>query len=414
MFYEFFIAKRYFHSLRRTDLISNINYFSIAGIMIGVTAVIIDLSVMNGYNNEIKSKVIGLDAHIRIRGLLLRPIELNEIDIDRIKNIEHIKAISPYIFKEAFLSSANYQEGILLKGIDQNSVNEVTSLQDYIIEGKLDLNNVVSENEKHYPGILVSKLIAEKLGVKLFDKVFAVSINTDQPTLGLSPDSFVKIFRISGIYESGLYDYDNVIAFISLDSAQKLFKMDSDFHGFEIKTDSIDRTKEVKREIIKQVGSYYVVQTWYERNKNIFVWIQLQKLVGFILLTLIIIVATFNMISPLLLIVQAKKTDVGILKSLGATNRSIRKIFIYQGIFSAIIGIIMGLGLGFLLCWLQLKYNLISISADVYMLASLPVQMKVPDFVLVSVIVLVLCLTAILIPANKAAKVIPVEAIKDY
>ncbi|MBD3289650.1 lipoprotein-releasing ABC transporter permease subunit [candidate division KSB1 bacterium] len=412
MSYEFFIAKRYFRSKRRTGFISLINYFSIAGVMVGVAALIIVLSVMNGFENEVRSRIIGFDAHIRFRGLLYRSIE-NYTDImDSIKQMDHVEVVSPYIFNKAFISHKNYQDGILIKGVDESTVTEVSDLAKNIIYGELNLGDVLVEGEPTLPGIVLGKSLALKLDVGLFDKVYALSLSGIKATPGLGMNPYVKPFRVTGYFETGLHDFDDAFAYISLESAQKLFKMGNTVTGCEIKLDDLDHANAVKQQIENEWGYKYVAETWFERNRNLFSWMQIEKWAAFIVLSLIIMVAAFNIISTLIMVVMEKKKDIGILKSMGATSKGIMRIFVYQGIISGVIGAVFGSIIGYVLCWSQLEYRWFSLPSDIYFISSLPVEMKVLDFVMIMGAAIFLCFLATIFPAKKAAQLDPVEAMR--
>ncbi len=412
MSYEFFIAKRYFRSKRRTGFISLINYFSIAGVMIGVAALIIVLSVMNGFENEVRSRIIGFDAHIRFRGLLYRPIE-NYVDIiDSIKQIDHVEVVSPFIFNKAFISHQNHQDGILIKGVDEKTVTYVSDLAKNIEYGELNLGNVEVEGEPDLPGIVLGKSLALKLDVGLFDKIYALSLSEIKTTPGLGMNPYVKPFRVTGYFETGLHDFDDTFAYISLESAQKLFKMGARVTGCEIRLDDLNHANIVKEQIENKWGYRYVAETWFERNRNLFSWMQIEKWAAFIVLSLIIMVAAFNIISTLIMVVMEKKKDIGILKSMGATSRGIMRIFVYQGVISGVIGAVFGSVIGYALCWSQLKYRWFALPSDIYFINSLPIEMKVMDFVMIMGAAIVLCFLATIFPAKKAAQLDPVEAMR--
>jgi len=412
MTYEFFIAKRYFRSKRRTGFISLISYISVAGVMIGVAALIIVLSVMNGFENEVRSRIIGFDAHVRFRGLLYRPVENYQDIIGQLQTLKHVQVVSPYIFNKAFISHSSYQDGVLIKGVDQQTVSQVSDLAKNVIYGELNLGDVEVEGEPTLPGMVVGKSLALKLDVGLFDKVYALSLAGIKPSSGLGINPFVKAFRVTGYFETGLHDFDDTFVYISLESAQQLFKMGDKITGCEIKLDNLDHANLVKKEIENKWGYSYVAETWFERNRNLFSWMQIEKWAAFIILSLIIMVAAFNIISTLIMVVMEKKKDIGVLKSMGATSKGIMKIFIYQGVISGTIGAVLGSIIGYGLCWSQSYYQWFSLPSDIYFINALPVEMKVLDFVFIISAAILICFLAALFPARKAAHLDPVEAIR--
>ena len=412
MSYEIFIAKRYFRSKRRTGFISLINYLSVAGVMVGVAALIIVLSVMNGFEQEVRSRIIGFDSHIRFRGLLYRPIDNDMEMTQQLRNLRHVDGVSPYVFNKAFITHQQYQEGVLIKGVDQITISEVSELENNIIYGELNLGDVAVEGERTLKGIVLGKSLALKLDVGLNDVITAASLSGSMPTIGMMPQPYLQQFRVTGYFETGLHDFDDTFVYISLESAQKLFRLNGKITGYEVKLDNLEHAKRVKTQIEEKWGYSYIAETWYERNKNLFSWMQIEKWAAFIILSLIIMVAAFNIISTLIMVVMEKKKDIGILKSMGADARGILRIFIYQGIISGIIGAILGSAIGYLLCWSQLKYRWFSLPSDIYFINALPVEMKLFDFIFIMGAAILLCFLATLFPAKQAANLDPVEAIR--
>ena len=412
MSYELFIAKRYFRSKRRTGFISIINYISIIGVMIGVAALIIVLSVMNGFESEVRSRIIGFDAHIRFRGLLHKSVQHSDSLINQLKDIEYIDIVSPYIFNKAFVSHGRFQDGILLKGVDQNTVAEVTDLAKNIIYGELNLGDVEVVGEDTLPGIVLGKSLALKLDVDLYDKIHVASLKGIRPTSGLMPIPLTKAFRVTGYFETGLHDYDDVFGLISLDDAKGLFKMGNTISGCEIKLTDLNKANKVKRQIENKWGYRYVAETWFERNKNLFSWMQIEKWAAFITLSLIIMVAAFNIISTLIMVVMEKRKDIGILKSLGANSKSVMRIFVFQGVISGLIGAISGCIIGYLLCWSQLQFKWFALPSDIYFINALPIEIKLLDFIFILFAAIILCFVATIFPAKKAAQLDPIEAIR--
>ncbi|MCU0645710.1 MAG: FtsX-like permease family protein [bacterium] len=413
MSYELFIAKKYFRSKRRTGFISLINYFSIAGVTIGVAALIIVLSVMNGFETEVRSRIIGFDAHIRFRSFHDRGIDNYAATISQLKEYEHVVALSPYTQDKSVVMSGDNRDFIFIKGVDQKTAADVSDIENSIVWGELNLDSVRAEGEKTLPGIVLGKNLALRLDVNLQDKVFLVSFanikNFFMPEFPL-----IKAFRVAGLFETGLYEYDSNFGYISIESAQSLFRLGTKVSGIEIMLDQMDRelVTQVARKISDTFGYPFTAETWYERNQTLFSWMQIEKWAAFIVLSLIIMVAAFNIISTLIMVVMEKKKEIGILKSLGSTSRSIMKIFVFQGVISGLIGTITGCLIGYVLCWSQLQYRWFSLPSDIYFINALPVEMKILDFVLIGTAGILLCFFATLYPSWKAAKLDPVQAIR--
>ncbi|MDZ7260556.1 MAG: lipoprotein-releasing ABC transporter permease subunit [candidate division KSB1 bacterium] len=410
MSFEFFIAKRYLKSKRKTGFISVITYFSIAGVMIGVAALIIVLAVMNGFESEVRSRIIVFDAHIRLRAFHYRGVENYAGLIDQIKDINHIVGLSPYILEKAMIKSHERMEGIMIKGVDQETVAQVSDIKKNIIYGELKLGPVAFEEEEPLPGIVLGYSLADKLVVGLGEKVIILSPTGLTGMLGQMP--LIKQFRVAGLFETGLYEFDSSVAYISLESAQQLFKMGTKVSGLEIKLDNLNQADAVAKKINARIGYPYTTETWFERNKNLFSWMQIEKWAAFIILSLIIMVAAFNIISTLIMVVMEKTKEIGILKSMGATSNGIMKIFMFEGSVVGIIGTVLGCVIGYALCWSQLTYRWFSLPPDIYFISALPIKMKVLDFILISLAAMFLSFIATVYPAWKASRLDPVQAIR--
>ncbi len=408
MSYEIFIALRYLKSKRRTGFISLISYLSIAGVTIGVAALIIVLSVMNGFETQVRDRIIGADAHIRLGTLGENGITNVDSVVQLITGLPHIAGISPYIMEKGMIREGSRTEGLIVRGIDPQTVGQVSDLPQKIAHGGLHLGRTDVTGQDNLPGIVLGRYLADRLYATLADTIVLFSPGAAGPFI----QPRVKQFLVAGVFETGLYEYDDVFAYISISEAQELFRLPGKITGLEIKLDDYERAAQVKEEIQGVLGYPYYPRTWFEMHRNLFSWMKIEKWMTFILLSLIIMVAAFNIISSLIMVVLEKKKDIGILKSLGATNASIRRIFIYEGLAVGCIGTIAGTLLGWLTCSLQLKYRFFSLPPDVYFINELPVLMKTGDFVMITLAALALCFLASIYPASKAASLIPVEAIR--
>lgn len=410
MSYELFIATRYLKSKRKTGFISLITYISILGVMIGVAALIVVLSIMNGFESEVRQRIIGFGAHIELRKFHSQGVEDYQGLVDRIKHIEHIVGISPYINEKALIISRSKKSGLAIKGVDPATVSAVSDIEKDIIYGKFELGTVPSEEGKAYPGIVVGRYLADRLNVDLGDKVSILSPTGISPLMSRIPA--MRTFEITGFFETGIFEFDDNFAYVSIREAQRLFDMKQSVTGLEIKLDDLDQAELVANIIDQTLGYPYATVTWFEMNKNLFSWMQIEKWGAFIILSLIIMVAAFNIVSTLIMIVLEKTKEIGILKSMGATSSGILKIFMFEGLVGGVLGTILGCLIGYALCWSQLKFQYFSLPADVYIISALPVLMKVRDFVLISLAGILLCFMATIYPARKASKLDPVEAIR--
>ncbi len=374
---------------------------------------IIALSIMNGFETELRSAIIGFDADIRFRSFHDNGMDYSDTILETLKKFEHIVGVSPYIFNRGLIISSENLDAILIKGGDSKTINNVSNFANYIVAGELNFEKVNLKGDSvAYPGIILGKRIASRLDINLNDKIFIASFpNNDE---GFGPRQLLlKTYYVTGIFETGLYDYDNNFGYLSIESSQELFKLGNRISGVEIKLDQmdVDVIKDVAEKISNAFGYPYTAETWFERNRNVFVWMKMQKWVASIVISLIIIVAAFNIISNLIMVVMEKKKEIGILKAIGARSDSIMKIFVFQGLISGLVGTILGCAVGYLLCWSQLHYKWFALKADVYFMSSLPVEMKILDFVFIATIGIILSLVATLYPSLKAARLDPVQAI---
>ncbi len=408
MSFEFFIARRYLKSKRRTGFISLISYLSIAGVTIGVAALVIVLSVMNGFETEVRDRIIGADAHIRLSDLHEEGISQADSLMTQLRMLPHVTGVTPYIMDKGMVREGGRTEGVFVRGIDAGTVGQVSDLPQQIISGGLHLDRRDVTGRENLPGIILGSILADRLYSMLGDTVILFSPGTAGPFL----QPRARQFLLAGIFETGLYEYDDVFAYISLTEAQELFHMPDLVTGVEIRLDNYERAALVKEEIQKMVGPGYLPRTWFEMHRNLFSWMKIEKWMTFILLSLIIIVAAFNIIASLVMVVLEKKKEIGILKSMGATNFSILRIFVYEGLTVGVVGTALGTIIGWGLCNLQVKYHFFSLPPDVYFLSELPVLMKVSDFALIALAALFLCFAASIYPASKAAALDPVEAIR--
>jgi lipoprotein-releasing system permease protein len=407
MSYEFFIAGRYLRSKRKTKFVSVITLISVGGILIGVTALDFLLSMMNGFEKEVRSRIIGTTAHVSVFSTYEEGIDNYQQLIPEIKTIKHVEEVAPYIYYKAAIASKSGSDGIVVRGIDPQKEVLVTDLKRSLTEGSLDLD----AGEDELPGILLGATLAERLRVGVGDDVVLFSLKEGSLTTGWSQPKASKL-RVRGTFETGMYEYDASMAYISLAAAQKLFNLGTRVTGLQIKLDNLYQAGNVAKEIEEKLGYHYYALDWMHMHKNLFSWMALEKYAMFIVLSLIVAVAAFNIISTLIMVVIEKRKDIGILKSMGSTNASIMRIFMFEGLVVGTAGVLLGTALGYLLCWIQKTFNLVSLPPEIYFINSLPVDMRPLDFAAVALAAMLLTFLATVYPARRAAQLSPVEAIR--
>ncbi len=420
---ELFIAGRYLRSKRRTGFISLITYISAAGVMIGVAALVIVLSVANGFETEVRDRILGADAHVRLTLYHESPMKDYKNIRDQVVKLDHVKGASPFINGKGMLRRGKAIEPALIKGIDEDLIGEVSDLPQTIVAGKLRLNNTDDSLDKHdqkngfdfdnsrstLPGIILGKQISFRLGATVGDSLIAFS-PSGMTSLFSAPQ--IKRFIVTGIFETGIFEYDDSYCYVSINSAQDLFSLENSVTGVEMKLDDIDKAPKIKQKLSDMLGYPYYARTWYDLHSVLFRWMKLEKWLYTILLSLIILVAAFNIISSQIMIVLEKKREIGILRAIGMPKQGIMKIFMYEGLIVGIIGTILGIILGWLICWGQQTYEWFSLPGDVYFLSVLPVKMQVQDFVIITIVSMFLTVIATVYPARRAGKLDPVEAIR--
>jgi lipoprotein-releasing system permease protein len=406
MSYEFFIAKRYLKSKSKSKFVSIITIISICGVLIGVAALIFVLSMMNGFEKEVRSRIIGTTAHINILSIDGEGVEDYASLIPSLKENQHVLEVTPFIYSKAAIASQKNSDGIVVRGIIPEQETLVTNIKETIVAGSLDL-----AEKDDFPGIALGSNLAERLGTSLGDVVIIFSLKEGSFGSEWTTPKATK-FKVRGLFETGMYEYDASLAYISLASAQKLFNLGDRVTGLQVKVDDFYKAGKIAEEISKNLSYRFYATDWMHMHKNLFSWMTLEKYAMFIVLSLIVAVAAFNIISTLIMVVIEKRKEIGILKSIGATSTSIMKIFMFEGLVVGVIGTISGSFLGFILCFLQKTFKIISLPPEIYFINTLPVDMRFFDFALVAVSAILITFLATLYPARRASQLAPVEAIR--
>ncbi len=400
-----FIAWRYLKSKRKTTLISIISLISLIGVTIGVSALIIVLSVFNGFNSLVTKILIEFDPHIRIE----KKLNLSTDDFAKIEkaisDITQIKGYAPFIISKAMLISDRNNRVIYVKGIDPEKAGLVSGLPEKLVLGNFDLSD-----SKGLPKIILGLTIADRVNAIVGDTVTLVSPSFSSIFGLVQPN--VKKFVVSGIFESNNKDYDGYYAFISVKSAQELFEVRGKINGVEIRLHDINQSESVKKIIQSRLEEQFQVKTWYDLHRDLYSVMQIERWTAYVILTLIIFVATFNILGSLTMSVIEKTRDIGILKAMGAKNSDIVKIFMFEGIIIGIIGTSIGSAIGYIVCKIQEKYHIFPLDPTVYIIPSLPVEMHLTDFIAVGIAAIFLCSLASYYPARRAASIVPSEAVR--
>jgi lipoprotein-releasing system permease protein len=406
---QIFLAKRFLLPRKDTSqdlkFISFITLISILGVAIGVTALIIAVCILNGFEREITEKAVSLSSHIQVISFKPEGIKDYQSIIAIITNsneIPWVVSAHPYVQREAVIKYKDNTEGIILKGV--RNEDGIFNSQRKIINGTGDLQVKDSTS----PPVIVGSKLSSKLNISIGSSIFIIAA-TGIPSAVNTPD--VKKFNVVGIYESTLREYDDVLLYTDLKDAQKMFNTGSNVSGIEVMVKDIDKIKETTDRIKKVLGYPFYARSVFQLFKGLFTWVELQKKPIPIVLGLITIVAAFNIIGFLLMIVLEKTETIGILKSLGSTDLDVIKVFFYQGMFIAIIGIIIGNVAGYGVCLLQLNYNIIKLP-EIYYMDHVPILINWSAGVLITVVALVLSFLVTIIPSYLASRLSPVTSLR--
>jgi len=424
--YEFFISRRYMRAKRKQVFVSIITFISISGIFLGVAALIIVLAVMNGFEEDLRTKILGIRSHIEVTTNMGGSMKNYPAVREEIDKTPGVVASTPFIYTEAMVRSQNGVTGVVIRGLDTATSPKVINLGK-IKEGSLEyLNRIpddvlkkLSAEDTNLVGIMIGKEMARNLGLFLYDTLTVISPSGGIATpMGMVPR--MKKFIVVGIYESGFYEYDSKLAFLSLANCQQFLDMGDAVSGIDIVVSDIYKADAIARNIQSKLGFPFFAQNWMQMNKNLFSALKLEKRVMFIILSLIVLVAAFNIISALIMIVMEKNKDIAILKSMGATSATIMKIFMYQGLivgavgtfFGCIAGLTIALNLQRISLLVEKIFNFKILPGDVYYLSELPSKVNYGDVVVIVIGTLTICFLSTIYPALRASKLDPAEALR--
>ncbi|GAB6269453.1 MAG: lipoprotein-releasing ABC transporter permease subunit [Smithella sp.] len=423
--YELFISRRYLSAKRKQIFVSIITFISIFGIFLGVAALIIVLAVMNGFEEDLRTKILGIKSHIELTTDMTGPMKDYQNVRERIADVEGVVASTPFIYSQAMIRNGNGVTGVVIRALDTQSAFKVINLGK-IKEGNIEyLNKIPQEISPNYKnekvpleGIIIGKEMARNMGIFLYDPITIISPVSISTPMGMVPR--MKKFIVVGIFESGFYEYDSTLAYLSLKSCQDFLQMGDTVTGIDIKVNDIYKADSIARNVQSKLGFPFWTQNWMQMNKNFFSALKLEKRVMFIILSLIVLVAAFNIISALIMIVMEKSKDIAILKSMGATSRSIMKIFIYQGLIIGVIGTTLGCIAGVTIAlniqkvslFVEKIFHFKILPGDVYYLSELPSKVNYGDVAIIVAGTLLICFLSTIYPSLRASKSDPAESLR--
>lgn len=417
--FELFVARRYLTARGKDTFLSIITLISIGGVAVGVMALVVVISVMNGFEIDLREKILGTTAHITLLHIGREGIDDYPAAAAKVEKVEGVEAVAPFVFVEGILSSKHDSIGAVIRGVDMASHRKISTIEDKIVEGTMNFD--VARKSELEPklggyvppryGIVLGVELARNLGVDLNDTVTLISSQVIWNPLAPVPPR-LRNFRVVGIFDVGMFEFDSHLAYIDLKTAQEFLGIPGKVNGLEIRVDDVFEAPAVSARINDAVGLPYFARDWTVTHEQLWAMLALEKHTMFVILTLIILVAAFNILATLIMIVIEKTREIGIMKAMGATNGAVVRIFILKGFIIGTLGTALGLAAGLGLCHILKKYQFVQLPAEVYALRTLPVVVQPWDVLFICLVALAISVAATIYPAWRAARLEPVEAIQ--
>jgi len=399
------IAFRYLRSRRRLHFITLVSMLAAGGVFLGVAALTIVLSVMNGFEDQVQRRIAGTNAHLAVLGADDAPLPAGDAVPAAIRDALPEAELAPFVYGKVMVASKRSVDGMVLKGVVPDAERRVTDILTHLAP------STGSFEGGDLPGIALGQELALRLRVRRGD-IILVSVPQEESggILGGVPRS--KRLRVSAIFESGLYEYDSSFGVVLMETAQDFFRLGGDVTGYQLRIPDLFRARERSRDLEEALGPAYRITNWIDLNRNLFAWMKIEKAVMFTILVLIVLVAAVNIVSSLVMLVLEKRRDIGVLRAMGVTPGGILQIFLLQGTLIGAAGTALGLSVGAAVSYALGRWHLLQLPGEIYFLDTLPVKMEPLDFAVVGAAALVICFLASLYPAWQAANMAPVKAIR--
>ncbi len=412
------VGWRYLRSRRRDRFVSAITLIAGLGVAIGVMALCLVLSVMTGFEHDLRQRILGLSPSVVVlsaSGAMREPAKVERAA----EQIEGVLAAAPFVYGQVMVNSSSGVAGAVLRGVDPERMNAVVDVSRFVKEGDAaqlgqprEVLTLLDGEERRLkvPQIVLGFELANTLGVMVGDWISVTSPQGSASVVGFTPR--VKRFAVGAIFDAGMYDYDSTVLFMALDDAAKMLSLGDTVTGVELRVEEPDQARMIGEQLEDTLGYPFFTRDWMDVNRNLFLAFQLEKLVQFIVLLLIVLVAAFNIASTLVMVVMEKRKDIAILKSMGASDRAVGVIFVVQGAIVGVLGTASGLAAGLIGALLLKRYPLIELPEDVFYVSTVPVRIEPGNFALIGVAAVTICILATIYPAWRAARLAPVEVIR--
>jgi len=405
MSFESFVIKRYLKVKHQRKLISLITVLATLGVAVGVMVLVVVIAVMTGFQAELKKRILGIEAHMLVMQYSGWIDDHHKVS-DQIAQVDGVENVTPFVFGQGMLRSAGGVSGLVLRGIDP----ERTAIR-LNTQGGQSLPQMLADRKKSLEtGIVLGTVLAEKLKLKVGDGAMLMVVGGRQTNIRQLPQ--MHRLKVVGLFETGMHQYDGSIGYVHMQPLQRMVGIGDFVTGFEVRVSDPDHVEGITEDIVASLGIQFWANHWKQMHRNLFSMLTLQKLMMYVILTLIIVVAAFNVASALIMMVKEKTKDIAIMMTMGATHQRLRKIFLGKGLVIGGMGIGIGVLAGLAVCWILTRYPFIELPGDVYFLTTLPVELSITDLVAIVAGTMAICAAASLYPARQASKMNPVDAIR--
>jgi lipoprotein-releasing system permease protein len=406
MVFELFLGLRYLKAKRKQTFISVITLISVAGVMVGVMALVVVLSVMNGFRADLLSKILGVNSHVLVMSYDGAFPDYEAVARE-VRKTDGVVAASPFIYSQVMVNHAGTVSGAVYRGLDPETAGGVIGIETMLEEDGLE---ELVRPDRDLPGIILGKQLARQIGARVGSVVSVISPQGRLTPMGRTPNN--RKYGVVDLFDSGMYEYDATLVYVSLEEAQDFLGMGDRVTGLEVRVEDVNRSDQAASALEKKLGYPFWTKDWKLMNRSLFSALKLEKITMFVILTMIVLVGALNIISTLVMVVMEKTRDMAILRAMGATARSIMAVFMLQGLLVGVVGTLAGLASGLGICHLLARYRFITLPADVYYISTLPVQVAPWDVAFVAIAAVVISFLATIYPSWYAARLNPVEALR--